>query len=174
MCRRKLRVRVYGEGHGTDAFLEIKQKLNQVVKKRRCRDKLSVILGKLEAMQMGKFHGDDNPVYNEAYVLMEKYRLEPKTIIVYDREAFFANQEHNLRITFDSNLKYFAGRSDMKVFHENGKYFVAPTSQVVELKFNELVPSWLCSRLNAINLQIQRVSKYCFGVNFTDFDNALL
>ena len=35
---------------------------------------------------------------------------------------------------------------------------------VVEVKFNDTIPAWLCTVLNRLDLQIERVSKYCYAV----------
>ena len=38
------------------------------------------------------------------------------------------------------------------------------TMWLLEVKFNEVIPRWLCTCLNRFDLQIQRLSKYCQGI----------
>lgn len=38
------------------------------------------------------------------------------------------------------------------------------TVVLLEVKFNEAIPAWLCTCLNRLNFQVQRLSKYCVGI----------
>ena len=46
----------------------------------------------------------------------------------------------------------------------SGRYAVPPTMWLLEVKFNEVIPRWLCTCLNRFDLQVQRLSKYCCGI----------
>lgn len=108
------------------------------------------------------------------YFLIKRYNLQPQIIISYDREAFIGEHGNDLRITIDRNLKYFTYPLDPTFQHPNGKYIFPVSYSVPEVKFNEFIPKWLCSYLNSADLQMQRISKYCHGINWKEFSNTLL
>ncbi len=73
--RRKVRVRTYG-AHPEEAFLEIKQRLNLTVQKRRCRATLAEITERMAAICNGRLESALDPVYDEVFVLARRYRLD--------------------------------------------------------------------------------------------------
>ena len=72
--------------------------------------------------------------------------------------------EHGLRITFDHRCKYRDRRLDIGGIFDEGKYFIPPEIVIMEVKFNEVVPLWLCSYLNRLECMTRRISKYCAAV----------
>ncbi len=161
--RRKVRIRTYGDAP-TQAFLEIKQRSNLSVQKRRTLHDLKTLDEKIGLMQCGKYAAEDETVMDEVCNLVNRYRLEPKAIISYNRAAFFDLYRRDLRITFDRNIKCRTIGLDLQQSGFAGKFVVPPTMYILEVKFNEVVPRWLCSCLNHHALKIERVSKYCLGV----------
>jgi hypothetical protein len=161
--RRKVRVRTYGE-NPQEAFAEIKQRYNLTVQKRRCRAPLEVVEGEMRKMQQGTFNSRIDPVFNEIYNLRRRLQLEPKLIVSYNRAAFFDLYKSDLRVTVDRN---FRCRSlDLRLDRQRmrGRWAIRPTYTVVEVKFNDTIPRWLCTVLNRLDVQIERVSKYCYAV----------
>jgi hypothetical protein len=170
--RRKLRIRLYDDGPD-NAFLEIKQRIDQTTQKRRARGPLEGFLSGMDLMRSSEFPTGEDPVCDEARLLVDKFRLEPKVIVSYNRSAWFGVYERGLRITIDRNLRYsrFMGRFDFRGGRD--RYFISPGQMVLEVKFNEVAPGWLCSALNRLDLAARRVSKYCQAVNHGEFGNAL-
>ncbi len=161
--RRKVRVRTYGPTP-EDAFVEIKQRYNLSVQKRRCRFPIEVVNREMERMDRGGYSSDVDPVFDEVYNLRKRYRLEPKMLISYNRAAFFDKFKKDLRITIDRNIRCRSLNLDLTQHRTKGVYAVPPTYMVLEVKFNEAIPRWICTVLNAMDLQVVRLSKYCEGV----------
>ena len=161
--RRKVRVRTYG-AHPEEAFLEIKQRLNLTVQKRRCRATLAEVTERMAAICNGRLDSALDPVYDEVFVLARRYRLEPKMIISYQRAAFFDKYKADLRITLDRNIRCRHVGLDLATHRTRGRFAVPPTMVLLEVKFNEVIPAWLCTCLNRLDFQVQRLSKYCAGV----------
>jgi hypothetical protein len=170
--RRKLRIRLYDENPDS-AFLEIKQRTDQTTQKRRTRGNLQDLLQKMDLMHSPEFAIGEDPVFDESRLLVDKFRLEPKVIVSYNRTAWFGVYERGLRITVDRNLRYskFMGRFDFRSGRD--RFFVAPGQMVLEVKFNEVVPGWLCTALNCLDLAARRVSKYCYAINHGEFGNTV-
>lgn len=161
--RRKVRIRTYGI-HPEDAFLEIKQRLNLTVQKRRCRGTFAEVTERMKEICAGHLEPGLDPVYDEVFVLARRYRFEPKMIISYQRAAFFDLYKADLRITLDRNIRCRNVGLDLATHRARGRFAVPPTMVLLEVKFNEAIPAWLCTCLNGFNFQVQRLSKYCVGI----------
>ena len=165
--RRKFRTRVYRSTPDT-AYLEIKQRIDKTVQKRRVKmplDEAELLLQDLSSSGLAQRWPMDPVVHEIAYLFKTKHS-EPKAVVSYHREAFFAIRESDLRITFDSRLKYRCGNLSLREpFAEEGRYFCHPEQIVIEVKFNNRIPLWLCRAIQHLGLQSQRVSKYCLAVN---------
>jgi hypothetical protein len=125
---------------------------------------LEALEQQMRLMQCGAYGAEDESVMDEVCNLVNRYRLEPKVIISYNRAAFFDLYRRDLRITFDRNIKCKTLGLDLRQTGFGGKFVVPPTMLILEVKFNEVVPRWLCSCLNNLDLKVERVSKYCLGV----------
>jgi len=101
---------------------------------------------------------------DEVCHLVNRYRLEPKVIISNNRAAFFDLYRRDLRIAFDRDIKCRTLGRELGQAGYGGKFVVPPTMFILEVKLNEVVPRWLCSCLNSLDLKVERVSKYCLGV----------
>ncbi len=161
--RRKIRVRTYGT-HPDKAFVEIKQRYNLNVQKRRLIAPIDEVEEQMAKIQSGSYEGGVHPVYDEVFYLVQRERLEPKVIISYNRAAFFDRHHRDLRITLDRNLRCRHLDLDLRSQRHRGKFAIPPQYLVLEVKFNHAMPRWLCTALNCLDLQIQRISKYCYGV----------
>ena len=161
--RRKVRVRTYGEVPDA-AFVEIKQRYNLSVQKRRCRYPFAEAQDYMRRIEDGSYEGGADEVLDEVFVLTQTQRLEPKIVISYQRAAFFDLYRRDLRITLDRNLRCRSLSKELDRHRTRGRHFLPITHMVLEVKFNESMPRWLCTALNAQDLQIQRISKYCLGI----------
>lgn len=169
MYRRKIRVRTYGESPD-EAFLEIKQRYNLNVQKRRCRFPLKVINRELESISTGPYNGGIDPVFDEVFNVVRRRALEPKLIISYNRAAFFDRHRRDLRITLDRNIKFRSQCLSLEKNRLKGRYVIPPTMMILEVKFDETIPQWISSCLNRLDFQVQRFSKYCEGVERSGLD----
>ena len=170
--RRKLRLRVYHEtpevGH-----LEIKQRIDKTVQKRRTQMALADAenwLRNVNGSPSAEATAED-PVLREIEYLVKTRDIAPKIVISYQREAFFAREEEGLRLTFDYRLKYRGSNLSLATnLTEEGHYFCNPEEVIVEVKFNDRIPLWLCAAIRHLGLQSERVSKYCAGINACFYD----
>lgn len=170
--RRKVRVRTYGE-MPTEAFPEIKQRYNLTVQKRRCRGEITEVERRMESILRGDCETGLDPVYDEIFFLVHRYNLEPKTLVSYNRMALFDLYKKDLRITIDRNVRARAISLGLREHRLRGRHAIPPTLMIVEVKFNEFIPRWLCSVLNRYDAQIQRVSKYCLAVEALNLDRRI-
>lgn len=170
--RRKFRLRRYGDD--PDVFLEIKQRVDRTVQKRRVRWPLDQVVQTFYSGNGLNDHVQEaDPVSAEVYFLWHHYGLEPRMAIAYHRQAFFAVYESDLRITIDSRVKYNAVDLNVARPVDTGKYLVEPEQVVVEIKYNERVPLWLCKAIGKSGLSLVRLSKYCTAVDREFFHREL-
>ncbi|RNA66235.1 polyphosphate polymerase domain-containing protein [Alteribacter keqinensis] len=169
--RQKLRLRVYDDATlNSTAFIETKQKYNNVVNKRRTGITLNEayrFLGRSKDERPDQFEASNPQVLKEVGSFQSLYGLEPKVVVSYDRQAFHGLYEDDLRVTFDYNL--MCRGDDLKV--ENGPvghHFVDEDLGVLEVKVNHSVPLWLSRLLSEYECPKQSVSKYCTSVDLVE------
>ena len=161
--RRKVRLRTYGESP-EEAFVEIKQRISNTVQKRRCRLPLAEAQAGLDQVCQGSYPEGLDPVFDEVYILGRRHALRPTLLVSYNRTAFFDRYKRDLRITLDRNIR--CRHIDLDLGHKRlrGRLAVPPSLSILEVKFNEAIPRWLCTCLNRLDLKVVRLSKYCEGI----------
>ena len=102
--KEKLRIRSYGvPKEDGQVFFEIKKKYKGVVYKRR----ISSTLREVENYLQSGIPTEDSQIMRELHYAMELYkRPKPTVLIACEREAYFDVEHPNLRITFDSAVRY--------------------------------------------------------------------
>ncbi|MEM7204311.1 MAG: polyphosphate polymerase domain-containing protein [Planctomycetota bacterium] len=169
--RRKVRFRRYRPGrHG---FLEIKQRIDRSVQKRRVPitiERVRQVLGdRCESASDPVLH----PVEQEAQFLCRHFALGPSFDVAYRRRAYFARVEPALRVTFDTRLHYEPQRGEgveEDASFECSKTLLEPSLTLMEVKFNHRVPIWLTKKIGVFGLRLVRFSKYCAAVDRELFD----
>ncbi|MDH3444733.1 MAG: polyphosphate polymerase domain-containing protein [Deltaproteobacteria bacterium] len=170
--RRKVRIRRYGNFQ--DAFLEIKQRVDRTLQKRRVKWPLDQAAETFcSGHELDGFVQKYDPVSAEIFFLWNYYGLMPRMAISYRRRAFFAVFETDLRITFDTRVQYHSQDLDILSPFQSGKYVIEPELVIIEIKFNERVPLWLCKIIAKFGLQHIRLSKYCTAVDREFFQGTL-
>lgn len=163
--RRKLRFRLYAGGE--DAYVEIKQRVQHTVQKRRARMPRETIRrlfgGGADAPELDP--DTEDQVTQEALFLCRYYDLAPVVAVDYRRQAFFGAHERDLRLTFDTRLQYDPLALDLEEPFEVGKVLLPPDRAILEIKFNDRVPLWLTRLVARHRLEIVRYSKYCAAVD---------
>lgn len=165
--RRKVRVRVYNTqmvSPDSLCFVEIKQRINKTVQKKRIALPYSSAAALCES---GKdAYGateSDRIVIEEVLYLYNALRLQPACIVTYDRLAFDSSEyDPGLRVTFDTNLK--CRTHDLTLLSQGyaqNHFFAPPQWCVMEVKVNNRVPYWLTGVLSRYRCTLRRVSKYC-------------
>jgi SPX domain protein involved in polyphosphate accumulation len=176
--RRKVRVRVYGNVNitaETPAFLEVKQRVNKMMRKRRLqlayRD--AIDFDRFEEMAAALSGPSDSALLQEVYYLYRTLQLRPACVVTYDRMAFEGDvNAPDLRITLDTNLR---GRihdlsllsSVTTVGRAHDLTVLGPEYAVLEVKANHNVPRWVARLTAAHRCAFRRISKYCMTLERT-------
>ena len=157
MHRDKYRIRVYNFSDKT-IFLERKRKLGDLIQKssvqitRRLCDQL------VEGNPAGLYRSS-NPLLQDVYVQMRTRLLRPRVLVDYAREAYLYPAE-DVRITFDMSLR--TGLHSHDLF--NAKVpTVCPHDrnvEILEVKFNNYLPSHIAALLSGTEAERSAVSKY--------------
>lgn len=171
--RRKVRFRSYEAGG--EVFVEIKQRTDRTIQKRRVRwpaERVEAVLG-WETEPAAADLAASDPVASEVLGLRYRERLAPRMAVQYRRRAFFARFEPGLRITFDTRIQYSRRHLELNEPLATGSYMVDPRLAVVEVKFDDRVPMWLIRAVQRHELKLERLSKYCRAIDLEFFGNRL-
>jgi len=177
--RRKLRIRVYETGkpadHKTTAFVEIKERVDKIIRKRRVQTTLGEALALCNDGEPIEGDGGNKPALDEMYCMAHTYNLKPTVITSYLRQAFQGTKiDRGLRITFDTNCRYRRERPDLTE-KDPGHFMIPPNMCIMEIKTNNSIPIWLTQLIAEHNLQIFRISKYCTSLERAEerIDNTI-
>lgn len=155
--KEKLRLRSYGTPGMEDlVFLEIKKKFKGVVYKRRERMPLQQAMAYIE---QGVKPCDSQIMREIDYAMYFYHQPQPAMLIAYDREAYFDEANPNLRITFDTNIRY--RDKDCHLEHGSEGTRLLPEDVILmEIKTDGAMPVWLAKALSACSIRPTRFSKY--------------
>lgn len=169
--RRKVRFRSYEAGG--EIFVEIKQRTDRTIQKRRVRwpaHRVRTVLGWDDDPETSEEASDD-PVASEVLGLRHRHRLRPRMAVQYRRRALFARLEPDLRITFDTRVQYSRRHLELDRPFACGSYLMDPRLAVLEIKFDDRVPKWLIRAVQRHELRLERLSKYCRAVDLEFYGN---
>lgn len=179
--RRKLRFRRYSSE--PELFVEIKQRLDRTVQKRRVRLPIPEARetfgdgapASSRARPVGGAGptGSEDPILAEALLLVHRHGLLPRMSVAYRRRALCGRYEPDLRITFDRRVQFLPTDVDFVAPFDVGHDLVDPRLVIMEIKYSERAPVWLCKFMSSFGLQMMRLSKYCTAVDRAYFDNRL-
>jgi hypothetical protein len=164
--RRKLRLRVYPDAAGVpDAgMVEIKQRIDRTVQKRRVK------LGLEAAKDLCAGGAVPDGLDEEERRIAEEVRglslggLVPACVVTYLRRAWVGSRvDPSVRVTLDADLAARVHALDPAAEAANHR-FLPPDLCILEVKVDEGVPRWLASLLAAHDFALRRVSKYCLGL----------
>lgn len=164
--RRKLRLRVYPRGADprslTEGHVEIKQRVNRTVQKRRVVLPLAAAADLCRGVEpIGEFDALDQAVISEVHYMVRSQHLRPACIVAYRRQAFVTDRyDAGMRITFDMQLE---ARVTSLAVQQAAKLrpFLPRDRMIMEVKVNERVPHWAVALLAKHECTLQRYSKYC-------------
>ncbi len=166
--RRKVRVRTYGR-YLTDprapVAVEIKQRINRTVQKRRVSlplDDAWALLAREREIRLPS--EDEQSIVGELVFLADTLQLRPTCVISYLREAWVGSRhEPGLRVTFDGDLVVRAPEHGLGPGAPERRFAPADT-MILEVKVDEAVPLWVTRMLARHDCSLRRVSKYCAGL----------
>lgn len=159
--RIKYRIRYYGTASDR-LWLERKEKKNSYCHKQKCpltADEYQLIIN---GRPMDVFWNTEYRLLKEFCVAAATKKYAPKVIIDYERTAF-VEPVTNIRITFDYNIS----ASDEIDSFLTGEYQRIPITEkdkhVLEVKFDDVLPSHIKHLLQSNILIQQSFSKYYLG-----------
>lgn len=155
--KEKLRIRSYGKVDPDGrVFFEIKKKYKGIVYKRRVLLPLNEAFLYIDNGQKPT----DSQIMNEIDYAMRYYREpKPTMMVMYEREAYFGKAEPDLRITFDSHIRYRAADLSPE-FDPCGTEILLDGELVMEIKTAGAMPLWLSHILNSERIFPTSFSKY--------------
>lgn len=161
--KEKLRIRSYGvpENEDTKVFFELKKKLSGVVFKRRA----VLTQAEIEAFLKDRTRPRDcsyknGIVLDEIEMFLSRHpHAYPKIFIGYDRLAFFAEDDPEVRITFDRNILTRRENVDLTSGHY-GTPLLEPGKVLVEIKISETMPRWMVKLFSEAKIYRTSYSKY--------------
>jgi hypothetical protein len=170
--RFKLRIRFYDDDPSHPAFLEIKRRVTDVIKKERAtvtRDAVRRVL-RGDGPRLEYLKGDPtNPKSGSALQnfchLCQSIDARGMVYVSYVREAYVSPNSDQVRVTFDRQL--------LGSPYEQGSPLQLPTQGawpdvggvILELKFTDRFPPWMREVVQAFNLQRTSVPKYIYCIN---------
>lgn len=156
--KEKLRIRSYKQVSAQDkVFIELKKKYNDVVYKRR--ESLSQ-LETLEWIVRETPFPKATQIGNEIDYFFEHYEsLKPKVFLSYEREAFYALDGSDFRVTFDENI--LARQEELSLSREVwGEPLMDENDVLMEIKTSGGIPLWMTHVLAQEKLYKTSFSKY--------------
>ena len=102
---------------------------------------------------------NDNQVMQEIDWLVKRFRLAPRTAIFYDRTAFHGNDDEELRLTLDRNIRYRTDELDMRC-GTSGILLKSQPHCIMEVKSATAFPMWFTRLLEELGLFPGSFSKY--------------
>lgn len=155
--KEKLRVRSYGTpGEGGRVFVEIKKKVDGIVYKRR------VVMPAADAPRWLAGDGSAAPggqISREIDWFQHFHRSVPQVFIGYDRTALAGIDQPDLRMTFDTGLRWRDTDLDLRA-GDHGAPILPPGQVLMELKIPGAAPLWLSRLLSRAEIFPTSFSKY--------------
>ena len=155
--RKKYRMRIYNFSDKV-IKLECKSKYGDLISKQSVtipRDLAEqLIAGDPEGLQRMR-----HPLLHDVYREMKTRLLRPAVIVDYVREAYIHPAE-DVRITFDKQLR--SGLYSQDIFNPSIPTYPVfdDAVEILEVKFNEFLPTYIQSILSGITAQRSAISKY--------------
>ena len=156
--KEKLRLRSYKKaGFDDTVFAELKKKYNDVVYKRR------IALPNREAMAWlsgGKHCDQYTQIAQEIDYVMWLYgNMRPAVFLSYEREAYYANDGSDFRVTFDDTI--LCRQEDLSLDSEVYGTPILPEGKVLmEIKCSGGIPLWMTQVLSRERIYKTSFSKY--------------
>lgn len=159
--KEKLRLRAYGiPANDTTVYIEIKKKVDGVVNKRRSGMKLDEAYKFLKTGELpGILPHMNQQVLHEVEYILEQHALEPRVYLAYDRMAYFNLGSGDLRISFDTNIRFRTDNLRLEA-GDFGNTILPKNQWLMEIKTDKAMPIWLTKLLSAEQLYPTSFSKY--------------
>ena len=155
--KEKLRLRSYGVAkEDSTVFVEIKKKYDGVVYKRRVGMSFSEATSYLYQHQKVM----DTQISREIDYCLKRYEgIAPAVMLSYDREAYYAKDDHEFRMTFDDHILWrdYDLTLDAGIY---GESIIAEGMALLEVKTAGAIPLWLVKVFSENRIYKTSFSKY--------------
>lgn len=156
--KEKLRIRSYGHPTAdSNVFVELKKKYKGVVYKRR------IDMTYLQSILYLCKHQPppvETQVTREIDYFVSFYKkLRPVVSLFYDRMAYYSAEDPDLRLTFDTNIRFRTKDFDISK-GDHGYLLMGPDQYVLEIKAAGAMPLWLTGELDRLRIYPHSYSKY--------------
>lgn len=163
--REKFRLRIYN-GSAENIRLELKRKEHSMIHKRWC------VLTREQAEAMVKgiplpWDEDMDPLLKKFYILQETRLLRPKIIVEYDRIPYIY-PDGNVRVTLDLNICASHCVEDFLQDSILTRPVMPLGTNLLEVKYNQLLPDFIYRSLQCRDLQRVTYSKYFYCRKYGD------
>lgn len=155
--KEKLRLRTYRTpGADTEAFVEIKKKYDHIVYKRR----IAMTYSEAQAYLDGGAAPEQSQISREIDWFLHFYKgIQPAMCICYDRLALFDKYQPELRVTFDSGIRWRMDDLDLSS-GSAGEQLLPHDTCLMEIKIPGTTPLWLARVLSENAIFPTHFSKY--------------
>ena len=156
--KEKLRIRSYSQAdHCTPVFVEVKKKYDGVVYKRR------IALPEKEATEwiagIAPCFRDEQIVREIDYFKDFYTQLEPKVFLSYEREAYYALDGSDFRVTFDESI--LSRQRNLSLCDGAwGTPLLGTGQTLMEMKCSGGIPLWIAEVLSRQRIYKSSFSKY--------------
>jgi hypothetical protein len=155
--RDKYRVRIYNKNDAV-IHLERKSKRNNQTFKSKCK----LTRQEFEKMRVNDIDwmaDDERSLIQDLYKDMKLYQLKPMNVVDYEREAYLY-PHGNVRITFDCKVQTSLRNTDMFNKKLPMVDVLEPNEVILEVKFDEYLPTVIKMLLQGIHTRHEAYSKY--------------
>lgn len=173
--KEKLRLRSYNvPGPDDQVFVELKKKFQGVVYKRR----VALPAAEAEAWLAGRAPApEQSQISREIDWFLKTNPVSPRVLIASDRRAYVAREDRELRITFDSSIRWRETELSLTA-GDQGQELLADGQVLMEIKLPEAAPLWLAGMLSRLEIFPQGFSKYgqCYEKELAEkyFDGVMV
>lgn len=156
--KEKLRIRSYQKASpDTPVFVELKKKYNGIVYKRR------IAMPEKDAVNWvcaGKSCDRQTQITDEIDYFLEYYgTLHPTAFLSYEREAYYAKDGSDFRVTFDENI--LSRQSNLSLEADvDGNLILDENLTLMEIKCSGGIPLWMTKLLSQEKIYKTSYSKY--------------
>jgi SPX domain protein involved in polyphosphate accumulation len=163
--RVKLRVRFYDHEANSVAFVEVKEKIDgQVYKRRYAADKpfveSMVRNPECDAIKHALGNGARGTALEEFCQRRKELGAVPKLFIAYEREAFNSTSTPPVRVTFDRRIRTNASGRDVRLAVPSFGANVGGLNVLIEFKYAGEPPAWLAEIEQSFLLKRASFSKF--------------
>lgn len=162
--KEKLRIRSYGEPTpDSNVFVELKKKYKGIVYKRR------VDMTYDQAIHYLVMH-DPPPEPSQVTAEIDSFirfykNLRPAVSLFYDRIAYYSKDDPELRLTFDTNIRFRNRELDLG-YGDYGTTILDNSRYILEIKCIHAMPLWLTRELDRLKIYPTSYSKYGTAYKF--------